>query len=117
MDSIVQILKETCTTKLKANAVKQEHEKQDELRRSAIRAFVSIYKIPEAGTLNSLHCTLLLSIGIFVHFYPFFPDKNAFANEMMNLIKTSTDLKPLFESVQNSNKINEAFLPMEVEFN
>lgn len=49
MDSIVQILKETCQAKLKANAVKQEHEKQDELRRSAIRAFISIYKVPDAG--------------------------------------------------------------------
>ncbi len=36
---------------------------------------------------------------------------------MMNMIKSSTDLKPLFESVQNSNKINnDAFSPMEVEF-
>jgi len=91
LDSIVQILKDTCTHKLKANAVKQEYEKQDELRRSAIRAFVSIYKVSDA-------------------------DKNAFANEMMNLVKTSPELKPLYESVQNNNKINDNFAPMDVEF-
>lgn len=56
LDSIIAILKETCTSKLKANAVKQEHEKQDELRRSAIRAFVCIFKIPEAGK-----CCVLIS--------------------------------------------------------
>lgn len=88
LDSIVQILKETCQAKLKANAVKQEHEKQDELRRSAIRAFISIYKVPDA-------------------------DKNAFANDLMAMLKRD-DLKPLLESVQNSNKANNE-IPMEIE--
>ena len=47
-----------------------------------------------------------------------FAEKNAFASELMTLIKTSAELKPLFESVQNSNKVNnEAFMPMDVEFN
>lgn len=43
------LLRETCSAKLKANSVKQEHEKQDELKRSAIRAFLAIYKIRDAG--------------------------------------------------------------------
>lgn len=49
MENIVGLLKETCFAKLKSNAVKQEFEKQDELRRSAIRAFVAIYRIRDAG--------------------------------------------------------------------
>lgn len=37
--------------KVKANAVKQEYEKQDELKRSALRALASLAAIPKAGKL------------------------------------------------------------------
>lgn len=39
----------TCTMKVKANSVKQEYEKQDELKRSAMRAISALLSIPEAG--------------------------------------------------------------------
>jgi cullin-associated NEDD8-dissociated protein 1 len=48
MDGIIDALKQTCQSKVKANAVKQEFEKLDELRRSALRAFLSLLTIPEA---------------------------------------------------------------------
>lgn len=35
--------------KVKANAVKQEYEKQDELKRSALRALSALAAIPKAG--------------------------------------------------------------------
>lgn len=42
-------LKTTCTLKVKANSVKQEYEKQDELKRSALRAVAALASIPKAG--------------------------------------------------------------------
>jgi len=44
----------TCTLKVKANSVKQEYEKQDELKRSALRAVAALLQIPKAGELNYL---------------------------------------------------------------
>lgn len=49
LKAIASFLRETITTKVKANSVKQEFEKQDELKRSAIRAFNIIYQIAGAG--------------------------------------------------------------------
>jgi len=45
----VEPLKSTCTMKVKANSVKQEYEKQDELKRSALRAVAALLTIPDAG--------------------------------------------------------------------
>ena len=45
-------LKLTVTTKVKANAVKQEYEKQDELKRSAMRAIAALMHVPGAGKLK-----------------------------------------------------------------
>lgn len=42
-------LRATCTAKVKANSVKQEFEKQDELKRSAMRAVAALLRIPDAG--------------------------------------------------------------------
>lgn len=42
-------LRDTCTMKVKANSVKQEYEKQDELKRSALRAVAALLNIPDAG--------------------------------------------------------------------
>ena len=49
LDRIVEPLRATCTTKVKANSVKQEFEKQDELKRSAMRAVVALLQLPDAG--------------------------------------------------------------------
>uniref|UniRef100_A0A914VPW0 TATA-binding protein interacting (TIP20) domain-containing protein n=1 Tax=Plectus sambesii TaxID=2011161 RepID=A0A914VPW0_9BILA len=42
MDKLVEPLKSTCNAKVKANAVKQEYEKLEELKRSALRAVLSL---------------------------------------------------------------------------
>lgn len=56
LDLFVEPLRHTCTTKVKANAVKQEYEKQDELKRSALRALAALAAIPKAGkkSLNTI---------------------------------------------------------------
>lgn len=50
LDRLVEPLRATCTTKVKANSVKQEFEKQDELKRSAMRAVAALLAVPDAGT-------------------------------------------------------------------
>ncbi|KAM6928453.1 cullin-associated NEDD8-dissociated protein 2 [Xenentodon cancila] len=47
LDRLIEPLKATCTTKVKAGSVKQEFEKQEELRRSAMRAVAALLAIPE----------------------------------------------------------------------
>lgn len=42
-------LRATLQTKVKANSVKQEFEKQDELKRSALRAVAALLSIPDSG--------------------------------------------------------------------
>jgi len=49
LERLVEPLKSTCTMKVKANSVKQEYEKQDELKRSALRAVAALLTIPDAG--------------------------------------------------------------------
>lgn len=49
----MQQLRDTCTHKVKANSVKQEYEKQDELKRSALRAVSALAQIPKAGEILS----------------------------------------------------------------
>lgn len=49
LDRLVEPLRATCTTKVKANSVKQEFEKQDELKRSAMRAVAALLAVPDAG--------------------------------------------------------------------
>lgn len=49
LDQFVEPLRTTCTLKVKANSVKQEYEKQDELKRSALRALAALVSIPKAG--------------------------------------------------------------------
>ncbi|XP_033207231.1 cullin-associated NEDD8-dissociated protein 1 isoform X2 [Belonocnema kinseyi] len=48
LERLVEPLKSTCTMKVKANSVKQEYEKQDELKRSALRAVAALLTIPDA---------------------------------------------------------------------
>lgn len=75
LDRLVEPLRVTCTMKVKANSVKQEYEKQDELKRSAMRAVATLLTIPDA-------------------------DKNPHLSEFVSQIKSATDLQPIFESIQ-----------------
>ena len=54
LDKLVEPLKQTVTTKVKANAVKQEYEKQDELKRSAMRAVAALMHVPGAGIFKKI---------------------------------------------------------------
>lgn len=78
MDRLVEPLRITCTTKVKANSVKQEYEKQDELKRSAMRAVIALLAIPDA-------------------------DKNPQLSDFLNYIRNSTDLQPVFEAIQRDS--------------
>lgn len=78
LDKLVEPLKLTVTTKVKANAVKQEYEKQDELKRSAMRAVAALMIIPGA-------------------------DKHPQLNEFLTQIKNTPDLANLFESIQKDS--------------
>ena len=49
LDRIVEPLRSTVQSKVKANSVKQEYEKQDELKRSALRAISALCNIPDAS--------------------------------------------------------------------
>lgn len=68
-------LRTTCTLKVKANSVKQEYEKQDELKRSALRALAALVSIPKA-------------------------DKNQQLAEFLKFIKDTPDLLTIFQLVQ-----------------
>ncbi|XP_053618217.1 cullin-associated NEDD8-dissociated protein 1 [Plodia interpunctella] len=74
LESLVEPLKVTCTMKVKANSVKQEYEKQDELKRSALRATAALLQIPEA-------------------------EKNPHLMEFVSQIKTFPELQPIFEAI------------------
>lgn len=78
LDKLVEPLKATVTTKVKANAVKQEYEKQDELKRSALRAVATLAHVPGA-------------------------DKHPQMNDFLNQIRNTPDLASLFESVQKDS--------------
>ncbi|XP_022915623.1 cullin-associated NEDD8-dissociated protein 1 [Onthophagus taurus] len=78
LDRLVEPLRMTCTMKVKANSVKQEYEKQDELKRSAMRAASSLLGIPDA-------------------------DKNPHLSEFITQIRNSVDLKPIFDSIQEDS--------------
>ena len=49
MDKLIEPLKATIYAKVKANSVKQEYEKQEELKRSALRAVSALSCIPDSG--------------------------------------------------------------------
>eukprot|EP00096_Caligus_rogercresseyi_P003100 TRINITY_DN1567_c0_g1_i2.p1 TRINITY_DN1567_c0_g1~~TRINITY_DN1567_c0_g1_i2.p1 ORF type:complete len:1243 (+),score=465.99 TRINITY_DN1567_c0_g1_i2:109-3837(+) len=78
LDKLVDPLKTTVTTKVKANSVKQEYEKQDELKRSAMRAVAALMGIPGAN-------------------------KHPILNEFITQIRNTPDLANLFDSIQKDN--------------
>lgn len=75
LDRLVEPLKATCTTKVKAGSVKQEFEKQEELRRSAMRAVAALLAVPEVEGSPSMA-------------------------EFANMIRTNADMASIYQSVQ-----------------
>ena len=49
IDCLIEPLRSTIQAKVKANAVKQEHKKQEELKRSSLRAVPAVLTILESG--------------------------------------------------------------------
>uniref|UniRef100_A0A8C5CGW6 Cullin associated and neddylation dissociated 1 n=1 Tax=Gadus morhua TaxID=8049 RepID=A0A8C5CGW6_GADMO len=78
LDRLVEPLRATCTTKVKANSVKQEFEKQDELKRSAMRAVVALLGIPEA-------------------------EKSPLMAEFQSQIASNQELAAIFDSIQRDS--------------
>ncbi|KAK7869061.1 hypothetical protein R5R35_000783 [Gryllus longicercus] len=78
LERLVDPLRNTCTMKVKANSVKQEYEKQDELKRSAMRAVASLLTIPDA-------------------------DKNPHLSEFVSQIKSTPELQLIFDSIQKDS--------------
>ncbi|XP_065063149.1 cullin-associated NEDD8-dissociated protein 1-like [Rhopilema esculentum] len=75
LDRIIEPLRTTVQAKVKAYSVKQEFEKQDELKRSALRAVAALQQIPDA-------------------------DVNPLLSDFLSQINASQELSALFESVQ-----------------
>uniref|UniRef100_A0A0A9YSQ6 Cullin-associated NEDD8-dissociated protein 1 n=2 Tax=Lygus hesperus TaxID=30085 RepID=A0A0A9YSQ6_LYGHE len=80
LEGLVEPLKNTCTMKVKANSVKQEYEKQDELKRSAMRAVAALLTIPDA-------------------------DKNPHLSEFVTQIKSTSELQTIFDSIQKDSSL------------
>uniref|UniRef100_A0A671PRT6 Cullin-associated NEDD8-dissociated protein 1-like n=1 Tax=Sinocyclocheilus anshuiensis TaxID=1608454 RepID=A0A671PRT6_9TELE len=75
LDRLVEPLKATCTTKVKAGSVKQEFEKQEELRRSAMRAVAALLSISEV-------------------------EKSPAMADFANQIRSNAEMATIFESLQ-----------------
>lgn len=116
MDRLIEPLKATCLSKAKANAVKQECEKQDELKRSALRAFLALLAIPDAGMFDA--GSFVEKCILIVRFLFLFSDKNPLVTEFRQFIKNNPELNTLFEQIQkdssSSANNNDAGTPMDV---
>ncbi|XP_053203172.1 cullin-associated NEDD8-dissociated protein 1-like [Panonychus citri] len=90
LDRLIEPLKATCEIKVQQNAIKQEFEKQDELKRSALRASLALTTIPDA-------------------------DKNPAVNDFLNHIKNSRELSKLYEQIQKDSTASaDNVSPMEI---
>ncbi|XP_008585253.1 PREDICTED: cullin-associated NEDD8-dissociated protein 2 isoform X1 [Galeopterus variegatus] len=78
VDRLIEPLRATCTAKVKAGSVKQEFEKQDELKRSAMRAVAALLTIPEVGKSPSMA-------------------------DFSSQIRSNPELAALFESIQKDS--------------
>ncbi|XP_022103590.1 cullin-associated NEDD8-dissociated protein 1-like [Acanthaster planci] len=83
LDRLIEPLRNTCTTKVKANSVKQEFEKQDELKRSAMRAVASLLSIPDS-------------------------DKNPQLTEFVAQIRCNPEMCSMFDSIQKDSSLTSA---------
>lgn len=81
VDRLIEPIRMTCVQKVKANSVKQEYEKQDELKRSALRAVHALLSIPDA-------------------------DKNPQLVEFVTQIKSISELELIFESIKRDSSSN-----------
>lgn len=75
MERLIEPLKQTCNTKVKTNSVKQEFEKQDELKRSALRALLALQKVP----------------GV---------EKNNMLSEFISYIRSNNELSAMYAAIQ-----------------
>ena len=78
IDSLVEPLKAICISKVKSNAVKQENEKLEELKRSALRSFLAVQSIPDA-------------------------EKQTSVVDFQNIIKNNEELQALLDQVQKDS--------------
>ncbi|XP_058144812.1 cullin-associated NEDD8-dissociated protein 2 [Dasypus novemcinctus] len=78
VERLLEPLRATCTAKVKAGSVKQEFEKQDELKRSAMRAVAALLTIPEVG-------------------------KSPIMADFSSQIRSNPELAALFESIQKDS--------------
>ncbi|KAH0630206.1 hypothetical protein JD844_012933 [Phrynosoma platyrhinos] len=78
LEQLVEPLRATCSTKVKAGSVKQEFEKQDELKRSAMRAVAALLTIPDV-------------------------DKSPVMAEFSSQIRANPEMSSLFESIQKDS--------------
>ncbi|NXF86344.1 CAND1 protein, partial [Eubucco bourcierii] len=78
LERLIEPLRATCSTKVKAGSVKQEFEKQDELKRSAMRAVGALLTIPEV-------------------------EKSPAMAEFSSQIRASPEMTSLFESIQKDS--------------
>uniref|UniRef100_A0A803VTQ0 TATA-binding protein interacting (TIP20) domain-containing protein n=1 Tax=Ficedula albicollis TaxID=59894 RepID=A0A803VTQ0_FICAL len=78
LERLIEPLRATCSTKVKAGSVKQEFEKQDELKRSAMRAVAALLTIPEV-------------------------EKSPAMAEFSSHIRSSPEMASLFESIQKDS--------------
>ncbi|XP_018011148.1 cullin-associated NEDD8-dissociated protein 1 [Hyalella azteca] len=78
IEKVVEPLRSTVTSKVKAHSVKQEYEKQDELKRSAMRAVAALLTIPDA-------------------------DKNMQLAEFVAHFKATPELEALYDSIQKDS--------------
>lgn len=74
--------------------MKQEFEKQDELKRSAMRAVAALLHIPDAG---QSYLTAGLNAGFIASV---FTDKSPPMNDFLSQIKSNPDLCAMFEGIQ-----------------
>ncbi|XP_054071793.1 cullin-associated NEDD8-dissociated protein 1-like isoform X1 [Rissa tridactyla] len=78
LERLIEPLRATCSTKVKAGSVKQEFEKQDELKRSAMRAVAALLTIPEV-------------------------EKSPAMAEFSSQIRSNPEMASLFESIQKDS--------------
>lgn len=68
LDRLVEPLRSICTMKLKAHCVKQEFEKHDELKRSALRAVCALLTIPDAGRFLVIYINKVILYMVLITF-------------------------------------------------
>ncbi|CAF1035513.1 unnamed protein product [Didymodactylos carnosus] len=79
LERLIAPLKKIIDTKIKANSVKQEFEKHDELKRAAIKSFLALQQIKDA-------------------------DKSTAVADFLNFIKASSEHNQMYEYVQHEQQ-------------